>query len=155
MRNWRGPGLAQDPGHSHWPAPPVALTCTHNALPDIVWQRDRERERGRSRKRVERQKTWQSNSVMSQQPDGSVVYAKSVQMMKKTDPRRCSATTLSLTRPQRCQEAESVFLIFCKTFGTSKIGYTACMFAAAVGRSREGWGFPPFTQTRLMTENGT
>lgn len=44
-------------------------------------------------------------------------------------------------------KAKSVFLIFCKTFGSSKIGYTACMFTVVVSQSQVGWGFPSFTQT--------
>ncbi len=54
-----------------------------------------------------------------------------------------------LNKDMTMPKAESVFLIFCKTFGSSKIGYTACMFAGVVSQSRVGWGFPPFTQTLL------
>lgn len=37
-------------------------------------------------------------------------------------------------------KAKCVFLIFCKSFGSSKIGYTTCMFTVVVRQSYVGWG---------------
>lgn len=45
-------------------------------------------------------------------------------------------------------KAESVFLIFCKTFGSSKNGlHSLHVFTVVVSQSQVGRGFPSFTQT--------
>ena len=45
-----------------------------------------------------------------------------------------------LNKDMTMPKAESVFPIFCKTFGSSKIGYTACMFAVVGSQSQVGGG---------------
>lgn len=54
-----------------------------------------------------------------------------------------------LNKAATTPKAESVFLILSKTFGSSKIGYTACMFTVVASQSQVVWGFPSFTQTLL------
>ena len=83
------------------------------------------------------------------------VYTEPVWMMKKTDRGRCSAIMRSLTRPQQCQKAESVFLIFCKTFGSRRIGLHGSHVHCCGRRNQMGWGFPPFTQTLLNDRKWT
>ena len=60
---------------------------------------------------------------------------------RQTEMFGCNA---ELNKDVTMPRAESVFLIFCKTFGSSKIGYTACMFTVVV---KLGGGFPSFTQS--------
>lgn len=83
------------------------------------------------------------------------VYTEPVRMMKKTDSGRCSAIMRRLTRPQQCQKAESVFLIFCKTFGFRRIGLHGSHVHCCGRQSQVGWGFPPFTQTQLNDRKWT
>lgn len=59
-----------------------------------------------------------------------------------------------LNKATTMPKAGSVFLIFCKTFGSSKIGYAACMFTVVVSQSQK-WdgGFHRLHKHCLMTEN--
>jgi len=72
---------------------------------------------------------------MSQQPERSVVYTEPVWMMEKTD-RGMFSYNAELNKDGAMPKAESVFKIFSKTFGSSQMGYTACMFTAVVSQSQ-------------------
>lgn len=141
MRDRRGPGLAQDPARCHWPSPPVALTCAHNALPNIVWKRDS----GKT----------EPVSKMGQQPDRSVSVHRACADDEENRQKEMFNYNAELNKATTMPKAKSVFLILCKTFGSSKIGYTACTFAVVVSQSQVGWGFPLFTQTLLNDRKWT
>lgn len=157
MRNGRGPGLAQDPTHCHRPPPPVALTRAHNALPHVVWKTGRESE-DEERYRAERDKKNYSTrawvGVMSQQPESiCFVHRASVDDGENRQKEMFSYNT-ELNKDVTVPKAKSVFLIFCKTFGSSEISYTACAFKSC-GQSRVklGGGFHRLHKHSLMTEN--
>lgn len=57
------------------------------------------------------------------------------------------SSNTDLNKDKTMPKAKSVFLIFCKTFGSRKRGSTVRMFSVVVGQSQMGCGFLSFTQT--------